>query len=540
MEVVDGQQRLTTLHLILTCLKPIASLLTKTFFHLTFETRDGDDRPPLNQIDFARERETVDYYHICQAYREIEQWCTLHAEDDQLLLLQHLLRGDGRNVRVIWFELGEHDKAVEAFTHLNVGKIALTNDELIRALFLGHGSKARLEDEPVKTQIAYEWDLIEKALHAADFWAFLTKLKLEHNRIGFLFELLADRLVNEEKDEQYKVFYSFNRKLAEPDVTLKSEWMRIKREFMRLQEWFEDERRVTFHIVGFLVTRNVELGEIRKLAGNCTKSDFDRKLRDRVYQCVLGPAKVPAKEKLAADLKAYLDGLRHPAHREKIRAVLLLFNLATLLENPGSNVRFQFDAYKDIKSGWDIEHIRSRATDKIPDRSRWLDECLSVLESQIDAVDADRGETQTTPVAPSVPKTKTAVAILVDKISNYRVPSAVPKSDEEFEQLRDDVLEHFGEDDAEERNDLGNLTLLDGGTNRGYGNSTFGVKREIILSLDKAGTFVPLCTRNVFLKAYSKKTGKPIFWTEPDGDDYQNTILSTLTGFFIGPEEKSK
>ena len=110
-------------------------------------------------------------------------------------------------------------------------------------------------------------------------------------------------------------------------------------------------------------------------------------------------------------------------------------------------------------------------------------------------------------------------------------------TDDQFAKLHRDILKYFNEaEDQEERNDLGNLTLLDRGTNRGYKNAPFAVKRQKILSLDKAGIFVPLCTRNVFLKCYSKQIGNPIFWSDADGEAYQNAILETLVGFFLGKE----
>lgn len=516
VEVVDGQQRLTTIHLILTFLKPMASMLTKTFFRLTFETRDDAGRPSLDRIDLSREHENIDYYHICQAYREIEEWCKVHPEDEQLVLMQHLLNSDkaGRNVKVIWFELGDHENVVEAFTRLNVGKIRLTNDELIRALLLGRGRGTEHPEAALKTQIAYEWDIIEKELQRDDFWAFLTDRKLEHNRIGFLFELLADRILPDEEDEEYKVFYSFNRKLTEKDVTLESEWLRIKQEFMRLQEWFEDERRITFHIVGYLVTQEVRLEDIRALAQGTTKSEFDRRLRDRVYQSLVNSKTVPPKEELIKELTAHLDSLKYPRHTKQIRSVLLLFNIATLLENPLSNIRFQFHSYKDKSRGWDIEHIRSRATDNITDKSGWLGDCLSFFETQTDE----------------------SSSALAANIKDYLDPTGAPKVDADFEPVRQAILKYFHEEDAEERNDLGNLTLLDSVTNRSYKNEPFGVKRQKILLLDKAGIFVPLCTRNVFLKTYSKNPGNQILWMEADGDSYQSTILKTLTGFFLGEE----
>lgn len=519
IEVVDGQQRLTTIHIILTCLKPMALILTSAFFRLTFETRDDVNRPSLDPIDLSREMENIDYYHICQAYRAVQNWCEAHPQSQQLKLLQHLLNDDtsGRNVKVIWFELGKNDNSVAAFTRLNVGKIRLTNDELIRALFLGRGRHEQAADEAVKVRIAYEWDIIEKALQAADFWAFLTDQKREQNRIGFLFELIADRIPPEAVDDEYKVFYSFSQKLGESGATLENEWLEIKREFMRLQEWFEDERRIAYHIVGFLVTQSVGLVEIRKLSisKESTKSQFDRRLRDRVYQSVMGAPVVPPEEELRARLTAHLEGLEYGRDDKKIRSILLLFNVATLLEDERSNMRFQFDAFKDDTLGWDLEHIRSVASDKIADRTAWLNDCLRFLGTQTD----DR--------------------TLVPAIEDYLAPANTAATDEQFEELHKSILKYFGEvDEQEERNDLGNLTLLDSRTNRSYKNAPFAVKRQKILSLDKSGIFIPLCTRNAFLKAYSAQPGNSIFWTDEDGEDYQRAIIETLAGFFLGKETR--
>ena len=518
IEVVDGQQRLTTIHIILMCLKDMASVLTDHFFRLTFETRDDAARPSLDPIDLSREMENIDYHHICQAYRAVQEWCRPenHSKAQQLKLLQSLLNDDeaGRNVKVIWFELGEKDNAVNAFTRLNVGKIRLTNDELIRALFLGNGRQEQTADESLKVQIAYEWDLMEKELQTADFWAFLTDEKREQNRIGFLFELIAnaDVIPPDLEHDEYKVFYCFSTKLGES--TLKELWLRIKQEFMRLQEWFEDERRVTYHVIGYLVAQSVSLAEIRKMSQECAKSEFDRRLRDRVYQLVMSTPAVPPEPELRSKLSAYLDSLEYgtASADRKIRSILLLFNIATLLEHEKSNMHFQFGAFKD--GDWDLEHIRSIASDKITDRAAWLENGLRFLRTQSDDEDAGK---------------------LVARIEEQLAPGKVVATEQQFEELRLSILEHFEESEVEEeRNDLANLTLLDSRTNRSYKNAPFAVKRQTILSLDKAGIFIPLCTRNVFLKAYSAQAGNAIFWSEDDGDAYRNAILETLVGFFLG------
>ena len=73
-EVVDGQQRLTTIFILLTYLKEMAAMLGKARFRLTFATRGEANEPFLETIDLARAEENVDFFHICQAYRAVEGW----------------------------------------------------------------------------------------------------------------------------------------------------------------------------------------------------------------------------------------------------------------------------------------------------------------------------------------------------------------------------------------------------------------------------------------------------------------------------------
>ena len=51
---------------------------------------------------------------------------------------------------------------------------------------------------------------------------------------------------------------------------------------------------------------------------------------------------------------------------------------------------------------------------------------------------------------------------------------------------------------------LGNLALLQRDFNSKLNNAVFALKRERILELDKAGAYILPCTRNVFLKYYTR------------------------------------
>ena len=196
-----------------------------------------------------------------------------------------------------------------------------------------------------------------------------------------------------------------------------------------------------------------------------------------------------------------------------MRSLLLLFNLATLLQDPRSNIRFQFESFK--RESWDIEHIRS-VSDNRPSRStaqkEWLRHCLEFLQTS----------------------NEQAEQALAARIVTYLDPEIEPENKTTFEEIDGEILLHFQEAQDGPDNDLANLTLLDSRTNRGYRNAVFAVKRDILLRHDRSGIFVPLCTRNVFLKCYSRAVGNAMFWTKEDARDYLDAISGALTCFFLG------
>lgn len=515
-EVVDGQQRLTTILLILTFLNQRFSIdFRKRLYSIEFETRQAFDEflkaPTESWADT-----NVDFFHLYRAIETIRIW--FYEKTNFINNIESTLLN---RTKVIWFQIAEGDNPVDAFTRLNVGKIPLTDDELIRALFLKRGKSDDLEEEARKLRIAYEWDLLEKALQAEPFWYFLNNRPgKSRNRIGFLFELSVREDGVKLATGAYGVFYAFSNRLAAPGVDSETEWRRIKQIFMTLEEWNED--RVLFHIVGVLIHEGGSIQDIRELANGCTKSAFVEALKRRIYRALTGtePTNYMDEDAVRHAVQGLLEGLDYEiqSHRPKIRSTLLLFNIASLLIDRRSNIRFQFDSFKS--QSWDLEHIRSITAERpksVSDRRQWLQDCLDYFGCQEDRDD------------------------LKIKIQKYLEHKPSEGTDEEFEKLDAELLEVFQESsESDAEHGIGNLTLLDQGTNRGYKNAVFAMKKERLLTTDRAGIFVPLCTRNVFLKAYTKKTENPMFWSESDRLGYQNEIMETLVGFFMGERKTAK
>lgn len=513
-EVVDGQQRLTTLMLIL---RHFNERLTEKYrqpvFRLEYETRPE----LLKFLDDPTEElanKNVDFYHLKMAMDAIEEWFA--DKDSELEEIKSAFQG---KAKVIWYEIAETEHPVDVFTRLNVGKIPLTNDELIRALFLKRSSGDQAESLNLQTQIAYEWDHIEKALQADAFWYFVSNdLDRAQNRIGLLFELVAnvEGIPEAFKHDPYGIFFTFGMRLKQPVVSLEAEWRKIKQAFLLLEEWYED--RVLFHMIGYLISENTAINSIRELSSNCSKSGFQQRLRQEIFAKAIDAKAIwPLSKQEVRELVAErLDTLKYPS--PKIKSLLLLFNVATLLQNTQSNLRFQFDSFKG--ASWNIEHVRSITADKPErhhERVKWLGNCLSYLESG------------------------SAEPELQKSIRSFLALPQIDAGNDIFDPLYERVLAHFneGSDEAADHS-IANLALLDEHTNKSYKNAVFAVKRQRLLQLDQAGIFVPLCTRNVFLKCYSPEVGSMMFWGEEDSAGYLEVMTNTLADFFGGSMESGQ
>jgi hypothetical protein len=132
LELIDGQQRLTTLYLILLYMKNERLQNFDLQFTIEYETRprSGDY---LATLDETRKDENVDFFHMYGAYHRIKAWFDGHESKRQHVADKFFgfLR---KRVKVIWYEASHDVDSTALFTRLNVGRIPLTNAELVKAL----------------------------------------------------------------------------------------------------------------------------------------------------------------------------------------------------------------------------------------------------------------------------------------------------------------------------------------------------------------------------------------------------------------------
>ena len=68
----------------------------------------------------------------------------------------------------------------------------------------------------------------------------------------------------------------------------------------------------------------------------------------------------------------------------------------------------------------------------------------------------------------------------------------------------------------------------------------FEVKRQEVLRRDRAGSYIPVATRNVFLKYYTKAQDQQIhFWSPQDRADYLAALIDTVAPYLTDEVEGS-
>ena len=188
-ELIDGQQRLTTLYLIYRYMKNVNPFFGEPAFNLVYETRENSEEF-LRSIDLSRRDENIDYWFISNAYETIKKW----FEVDMQIRVLHIFEYFKEDVKIIWYEVGENEDAISLFTRLNIGKIPLTSAELVKAMFLSRNGNGIAEREK-QEEISLQWDDMEKELHDDPLWYFLTNgaNASYQTRIDLILDLVSEK-----------------------------------------------------------------------------------------------------------------------------------------------------------------------------------------------------------------------------------------------------------------------------------------------------------------------------------------------------------
>ena len=532
-EVLDGQQRLTTLLLLYRVLFDGEIPYSLTYERQLQSSCESDISKYLMYSSISDDtiiNKNQDLYNMSRVRQEIKTWLTVNK--DYEAEFKKLLLPGGKSLLFLWYEVTQEERH-KTFQNLNTGKIPLTNSDLVKALYLSNMSDVVKESMQDKSLLAAQFREMELALENNRFWHVICPYDsdAEHPRMDFIFNLVAKVSPKDywatEDSSRLSFDYFYARK-----NNLKKLWNEIRDTYIRLKDLVADCR--SYHYMGYLVYHSSSNARIRERQR--------QKYKDILYAVeeILALYKNKGFENCITEMQTLIKNKLNlngalPSFDEKAqcRRIFVLHNIESILQRldslkkAGLKTReaesvFPFELL--YSQNWDIEHIASQKENDLTsdgDRNDWL----SGLKTDY-------------------PKIYEG---LRKKIEEYVGAKSKKSKTDSFNTLHELAIEEIEQDmkhrglspiEEDKKDLIWNLVLLDDHTNRSYHNSLMPRKRRIILYASDEGlksenieiAYIPPCTAKVFQKSYNRDPQKltVLEWVKPDAEAYEKDLKDKL------------
>lgn len=536
LEIIDGQQRLTTLSIffyVISQLYDVCENIAKdrlvyyryekksyNIFEKIIQTLKIDQEE--NDCQIIRQ----DEFYMLKAARNISMFFELLKKENKLEGYNAFVQN---KVKIIFNLEDENTKSEEIFENLNGNRVELSNMYLIKGLLLTnavirHSDNGRAltykEILDQRTIMGRMWDEIvswtsredvahyffaQKRHDRPDGMECLLKLVIHKYKeqnvktdslIQEYYSALQKNNTNNEQQSKYELFNRYNR-LVNGGVSAAELLHDIKHTYrVLLNIWSNYE---LYNILGYVRFASID---DNKVSTNAIPENWVYKLvRDgNSAKCELAKQALlilPDMEDPQISRNNY-DTLRYRSNNANLTRLLLSFSVFP--ENRPE--RYMFNFYRYDNENWTFEHLspqNPKKSIKIPhELKQWV--IKRICESE-------KGESleQTNLLNPQI---NTELNNLINDID----------SDKEIDT---DKLDFLFDSNIDEHY-VGNMALLDGGSNSSVSNNPFVIKRSLIIKKINENRFVPIHTISVYEKSIntygSGKTLNPnlFCWSEDD------------------------
>lgn len=580
LEVIDGQQRLTTILILMKVFDQLNApkfglpkthsytirYATRPSIQNIFDTISITSEPSTNKavIDESKNQwpGMIDSLYIYNAAKTILNWFM----DEQPRIFRYgqyfynTVNSGDKSVQVVWYETNEDKDPHDIFNRMNSLKVGLSCSELIRSIFLssctkfnlgtfdGLSDSLKLEVEKERFQqkqssINEKWDEIEQQMRDESFQSFLTSRNIKsRNAIDLLFDLVSGKYASNKpfnsnlnkEDELYTYLYIKN--MVDVDGDAWTTWLSILNVYEKLLFWYHD--RDLYHRIGFLNTIAATGHEDDAVYTLLAERKGKIALRNKVVSMIKEAMILPENKETHQPIEK-LSQLSYDnnIHYNYIKRLLILYNVETSRIQTSSEFfdfdKFRYTADKKHKI-WTLEHIHAQNSDCLPETNKdsWYEWIVFNRDSLKKLVLGD----------PNLEKQRISLVDQLERdsaVNNEKQEpycKSIKYTFENIKELFDDVANFYAQldakaDKAKPMHQLSNMALLDLGQNAMVGKSPFEVKRQIISNQIADNKYYPICTQKVFLKLYDKESMQIHSWSQRDRELYLEDMKQKLTEY---------
>lgn len=580
LEVIDGQQRLTTILILMKVFDQLNApkfglpkthsytirYATRPSIQNIFDTISITSEPSTNKavIDESKNQwpGMIDSLYIYNAAKAILNWFM----DEQPRIFRYgqyfynTVNSGDKSVQVVWYETNEDKDPHDIFNRMNSLKVGLSCSELIRSIFLssctkfnlgtfdGLSDSLKLEVEKERFQqkqssINEKWDEIEQQMRDESFQSFLTSRNIKsRNAIDLLFDLVSGKYASNKpfnsnlnkEDELYTYLYIKN--MVDVDGDAWTTWLSILNVYEKLLFWYHD--RDLYHRIGFLNTIAATGHEDDAVYTLLAERKGKIALRNKVVSMIKEAMILPENKETHQPIEK-LSQLSYDnnIHYNYIKRLLILYNVETSRIQTSSEFfdfdKFRYTADKKHKI-WTLEHIHAQNSDCLPETNKdsWYEWIVFNRDSLKKLVLGD----------PNLEKQRISLVDQLERdsaVNNEKQEpycKSIKYTFENIKELFDDVANFYAQldakaDKAKPMHQLSNMALLDLGQNAMVGKSPFEVKRQIISNQIADNKYYPICTQKVFLKLYDKESMQIHSWSQRDRELYLEDMKQKLTEY---------
>lgn len=540
--VVDGQQRLTTLTILLSYLEVSALVQNK----IKYSIREDTHRFISEQIitrEIWKQKPDIkhkDQYYLYEVAQSIKKWfepqdASKRFSDDELKQYTAIIL---KNVHLIVNDLESDEEQI--FAKLNGAKVNLDGADLLRAILMTHSSKEKFANDASLSQInefriqmGIEIDEINRWWGQEEVKSYFKQMisaetvkSAKRNRfdtdmfpINILYILIYE--INRKKNDDMKFSFRFFEygldKDNEPGNDNWELYAELRKLHLEMQDWFNDPE--TYHYLGYLFFRcksKNRFSEIYDLWREAdSKSAFKQKLKERIITSLVSKyqkdedknEKQLSKEELCKELyKEIIDTNQNwYENNNDLFNCLILQDIITILNNiSGSLTRLPAKYFTNQNE--DKEHIGCQTPNEQDrkNKSKWLT-CIEDIKKQYPEVDDEAMQK----------------ILIDDTVSEEQQNKLINK------------LNQYG------LNSIGNIVLLDLRINRSYGNSSYSDKRMEIINNFYQGRFIRNHTFRVFIKAGFPDQSNLQQWTYENIKNNALYIANNLVVWSLSTENMS-